>query len=100
MKLFETKLLTIICEILAQENILDILKKHQISGYTKYEVDGDGDRGLRGQGLKTEKNIKFEIIMNENKLQDVIEEISRTLFANYAIVLHVTDIGVLRPEKF
>jgi hypothetical protein len=33
-------------------------------------------------------------------LQDVVEEISRTLFANFAIVLYVSEVGVLRPEKF
>ena len=38
--------------------------------------------------------------MKEEKLQDVAEEISRTLFANFAIVLYVSDVGVLRPEKF
>ena len=100
MKLYNVKLLTITCEILAQENILEILKKHVITGYTTYEVDGNGARGLRGQGLKTEKNVKVEVIMREEKLQDIVEEISRTLFANYAIVLYVSDIGVLRPEKF
>ncbi len=100
MKLYNVKLLTITCEILAQENIMGILKKHEITGYTTYEVDGNGARGLRGQGLKTEKNVKVEVIMREEKLQDIVEEISRTLFANYAIVLYVSDVGVLRPEKF
>ena len=100
MKLYNVKLLTITCEILAQENILEILKKHEIRGYTKYEVDGNGSRGLRGQGLKNEKNIKIEIIVRDEKLQDIVEEISRTLFANFAIVLYVGDVGVLRPEKF
>jgi nitrogen regulatory protein PII len=100
MKLYDVKLLTITCEILAQENILEILKNHEITGYTKYEVDGNGSRGLRGQGLKNEKNIKIEIIIREEKLQDIVEEISRTLFANFAIVLYVSDVGVLRPEKF
>ena len=57
MKLFNIKLLTITCEILAQENIIEILKKHEITGYTTYEVDGNGARGIRGQGLKTEKNV-------------------------------------------
>jgi len=57
-------------------------------------------RGLRGQGFKNEKNIKIEIIIQEEKLHDVVEEISRTLFANFAIVLYVSDVGVLRPEKF
>ncbi len=100
MKLFNVKLLTITCEILAQENIITILKKHEITGYTTYEVGGNGARGLRGQGFKNEKNVKVEVIMQEEKLQDIVEEISRTLFANYAIVLYVSDVGVLRPEKF
>lgn len=100
MKLYNVRLLTITCEILAQENIIEILKKHKITGYTTYEVDGNGERGLRGQGFKNEKNVKVEVIMREEKLPDVVEEISRTLFPNFAIVLYVSDVGVLRPEKF
>lgn len=100
MKLFNVKLLTITCEILAQKNIIDILSRHKITGYTTFEVEGNGSRGLRGQGFKNEKNVKVEVIMREEKLQDVVEEISRTLFADFAIVLYVSDIGVVRPEKF
>ena len=100
MKLYTVKMLTITCEILAQENIIEILKKHAITGYTTYEVDGNGERGLRGQGFKNEKNVKVEVIVREEKLSDVVEEISRILFANFAIVLYVSDVGVLRPEKF
>jgi len=100
MKLYPVKLLTITCEILAQKNIIEILKKHDLDAYTIYEVEGNGSRRLRGQGLRTEKNVKIEIIMREEKLQDVVEEISRTLFANFAIVLYVIDVGVVRTEKF
>ncbi len=100
MKFYNVKLLTITCEILAQKNIIEILKKHEITGYTTYEVEGNGARGLRGQGFKNEKNAKVEVIMREDKLQDVVEEISRTMFANFAIVLYVRDVGVVRTEKF
>ena len=100
MKFYNVKLLTVICEILAQKNILDILAKHKISGYTTFEVEGNGSQGLRGQGLKNEKNVKVEVIMQEDKIQDVTEEIARTLFTNFAIVLYVSDVGVLRTEKF
>jgi nitrogen regulatory protein PII len=100
MKLYNIKLLTVTCEILAQKNVLEILKNHEITGYTSYEVDGNGTRGLRGQGFKNEKNVKVEVIMREEKLSGVIEEISRTLFANFAVVLYVSDIGVVRTEKF
>lgn len=100
MKLYNVKLLTVTCEILAQKNIIEILKKHDITGYTTYEVEGNGDRGLRGQGLKNEKNVKVEVIMRENKLSDIVEEISRTMFANFALVLYVSDVSVVRTEKF
>lgn len=100
MKLYDVKLLTVTCEILAQKNVIDILTNHKITGYTSYEVEGNGARGLRGQGLKNEKNVKVEVIMQEEKLQPVVEEITRTLFANFAIVLYVSDVGVLRTEKF
>ncbi|MBT5200440.1 MAG: hypothetical protein HOK63_04530 [Thaumarchaeota archaeon] len=100
MKLYDVKLLTITCEILTQKNIIEILKKHDITGYTTYEVEGNGARGLRGQGLQTEKNVKVEVILREEKLTEIIEEVSRTLFANFAIVLYVSDVGVLRTEKF
>jgi nitrogen regulatory protein PII len=100
MKLYNVKLLTVTCEILAQKNIIEILKKHDITGYTTYEVEGNGARGLRGQGLKNEKNVKVEVIMREDKLSDIVEEISRTMFANFAIVLYVSDVGVVRTEKF
>lgn len=100
MKLYTVKLLTITCEILAQKNIIEILKKHEITGYTTYEVDGNGARGIRGQGFKNEKNVKVEVIMRDEKLQGVVEEISRTLFANFAVVLYVSDVSVVRTEKF
>ena len=100
MKLYNVKLLTITCEILAQKNVIEILKKHEITGYTTYGVDGNGARGVRGQGLKNEKNVKVEVIMREEKLSDVVEELSRTLFANFAIVLYVSDVSVVRTEKF
>jgi hypothetical protein len=45
MKLYPVKLLTITCEILAQKNIIEILSKHKITGYTIYEVNGNGARG-------------------------------------------------------
>lgn len=100
MKLYNMKLLTITCEILAQTNVIDILHKHHISGYTFYEVSGNGSKGIRGQGFQSEKNIKIEVILQEEKLSDVLEEIARTLFSDYTIITYVSDVGVVRIEKF
>ena len=100
MKFFNVKLLTITCEILAQKNVIDILHKHKVTGYTTYEVNGDGAKGLRGQGFQNEKNVKIEVILSEEKSQDVVEELTRTMFSDYAIIVYVSEVGVVRPEKF
>ncbi len=100
MKLYNVKLLTITCEALVQKKVIEILNKHQVSGYTTYEVEGYDPSGIRGQGFMREKNVKSEIVLKEDKLQDIVEEISKNLSSHYAIIFHVSDVGVLRPERF
>lgn len=100
MRLYNIKLLTITCEVMAQNLVKDILKKHKITGFTSYEVGGKGDSGLRGQGMPEEKNVKTEIVLTEESAQRVVEEVSRTLFGDYAIILYLSDVQVARPEKF
>ncbi len=101
MRLYNVKLLTIVCESLVQNQVKEILKRHSITGYTSYEVEGAGDKELRGHGLlPEEKNVKIEIVLTEKSMVDIIEEISRTMFADYAIILYVSDVQVARIEKF
>ena len=101
MRFHRAKMLSVTCEILARKSVIEILERHGIKSYTTYDVDGSGSSGIRGRGLQNEKNAKVEVITgDENRLHDAAEEISRTLFADYAIVLYVSDVGVLRPEKF
>lgn len=100
MKLYDLKVLTVTCEILAEKNVLEILERHEVSGYTIYEVHGSGAKGVRGKGLESDKNIKIEVVLSEEKLEKVTEEIARTLLSDFAIILYVADIKVLRPEKF
>lgn len=100
MRLYNIKLLTITCEIMAQNLVKEILKRHKITGYTSFEVGGMGNSGLRGQGLPEEKNVKIEIVLTEESAEKIIEEVSRTLFADYAIILYLADVQVARIEKF
>ena len=104
-------LLRCICDETRFE-ILELLQKNKELCVNDFVEKLEKDQPLVSHHLKTlkkcgivksrdeGKNVKVEVIMREEKLQDVVEEISRTLFANFAIVLYVSDVGVLRPEKF
>lgn len=100
MKLYNVKLLTIVCEILAQKNVIDIFEKHKVSGYTIYEAEGNGAKGIRGKGFKNEKNVKIETILTEKTAEKIIEEILSTLISDYAIIFYINDVQVARVEKF
>lgn len=100
MRLFPAKLLTIICEVLAKPSVVGILERHGVSGHTSYEVHGEGSRGTRGQGLSGDRNVKIDVLLSEAKCGDVVEELARTMFSDYAIIVYVCDAGVVRPEKF
>ena len=100
MKLYDVKLLTITCEILAQKNVNDILRKYGATGQTVYDVRGIGEKGMRGDGLQDQKNVKIEIVLSKDKLERVVEEITTVLLADFAIILYVSDIQVVRIEKF
>lgn len=100
MKLYNAKLLTVTCEILAQKNVIDILEKHQVSGYTIYESEGNGAKGVRGKGLRDEKNVKIETILTEKTAEKIIEDILSTLISDFAIIFYMSDIRVARTEKF
>lgn len=100
MRLYNIKLLTITCEIMAQNLVKDILKRHKITGYTSYEVGGMGDSGLRGRGLPEEKNVKIEVVLTEQSAEKVVEELARTMFSDYAVIFYLSDVQVARMEKF
>ncbi len=100
MKLYNVKLLTITCEILAQKNVIDILEKYKVSGYTIYESEGNGTKGIRGKGLKDEKNVKIETVLTEKTAEKIIEDILSTLISDFAIIFYMSDIQVARTEKF
>lgn len=100
MKLYNVKMLTVVCEILAQKSVISILERHMVSGYTVYEVEGNGAKGIRGKGLKDEKNAKIEVILTEKTAEKIIEDILSQMISDYAIIFHVSDIQVARTEKF
>lgn len=99
MKLYDVKLLTVICEILAQKKIIEVLDGHNILGYTISEVGGRGDTGIRGVGIPEEKNVKIEVILKSDTAEKIIEEIM-ALFADYSVLIHLSDTRVVRTEKF
>jgi len=99
MKTTNLILLTIIAEDELESRIIGDLKKLGVRGYTICPVRGEGHHGLRASQWEGE-NIKIEVIVDSALADSISEHISSAYFPNFATILYLLPVQVLRGEKF
>lgn len=102
MQLTRMKRLDIIIETAKRDQIIDIIKQSDATGYTLYpEVDGEGMRESREDiGFAyPHKNTGIFVIGPEGVIMGIVEKMSE-LLPNCAGLLFVSDVEVLRKGHF
>lgn len=69
-------------------------------GYTVTDVRGQGSHGERAGSWAADRSIRMEILCDPATSQAITTHVEAQYFRNYAMVVYVSDVGVLRPEKF
>ena len=100
MKLHPMKLVTVICEALAREAVLQALTAAGAHGWTLATVEGSGRQGERVGDIPEFANLRIEVIVPPSVAESLLDQLEREFFPRYAMVAHETDIRVLRPAKF
>lgn len=94
------KLLTIVTEA-ALENILSKdIERLGANGYTITDARGKGSRGPRTTNWSELSNIRIEVVCDAATAQAIAAHLQARYYANYGMILFVSDVAVLRPEKF
>ncbi len=94
------KKLTIVCEALARESVLALLKAAGAHGWTLWEVEGSGSQGARTADIPEFANIQVEVILQPAASDALLDRLSKELFPHFAMVAYEADVRVLRPGKF
>jgi nitrogen regulatory protein PII len=94
------KLITIVCEALIEERVVEILRQCGTHGHTAFSVRGSGSQGDRSADIVETGNVQVEVIVKPAVAEAVLERLHRELFASYAMVAYETDVRVMRPDKF
>ncbi len=94
------KLLVIVTESSLERNLVRDFMEWGVTGYTITDARGKGSRGIRDAGWDVSANIRIEIICNLDVARRVMTQIRQKYYANYAMVSYLTDVEVLRSEKF
>jgi nitrogen regulatory protein PII len=94
------KLVTIVTEALIEKELLAALSRLGVTGYTITEARGRGHRGIRNAGWEHGSNIRIEIVCDQALAHVVSGHLKTHFYPFYAMILFLSDVEVLRPEKF
>jgi hypothetical protein len=94
------KLLTIICETDLERKLSDDVMALGAHGYTVIEARGRGTHGERDASWGPSGNIRMEVICEEAVARAIAAHLEKTYFANFSMVLYMSDVEVLRDRKF
>lgn len=93
-------LLTLICETALEARLIKDLEQLGAPGWTLSDARGSGSRGVRSAGWDNDGNIRLEIICSRELAERIARHLQERYYANYAMVCYLSEVEVLRPEKF
>ena len=94
------KLITMICESILEQDLTQAVSKLGASGYTVSDARGKGIHGVRDASWPKNANIRIEVLCDEKTASRILDLLSDTFYTHYTLITFVTDVGVLRPDKF
>jgi len=102
MQLHPKKRIEIVVEASCAPKILAMIEATGAKGYTLlHEVSGKGHRGVRNDSHLTDvfRNVLIIVIAAESTAREIISQ-SQPLLENYAGIVTVSDVEVVRNEHF
>ena len=100
MKTHPRKLLVVIAEAAIERQLVADVKRLGAQGYTVIDVRGGGARGDRGADWDADRSIQMEVICDDAVAGKIADHIHQRYFEDDAVTVCITEVGVLRPEKF
>ena len=100
MILHSMKLVTIVCEAILEQRVVEILREVGAHGHTAFNVRGSGHQGEREADIGEAANVQVEAIVQPGVAETLLARLQSDLFASYAMVAYESEVRVLRPDKF
>lgn len=97
---YDMKLVTIVTESVLEHSLLEDIERLGARGYTITNARGKGHRGVRDAGWSSDSNIRVEIVCESPVADGIAEHLTETYYEDYAMMLFLSDVQVLRPKKF
>ncbi|TLP97075.1 transcriptional regulator [Nesterenkonia salmonea] len=94
------KLLTIVTEAALESTLVREIESLGAHGYTITDARGKGEHGVRNAGWEASANIRVEVVCDAETAAALAAHLREHYSRNYAMIPYLSDVEVLRPEKF
>lgn len=94
------QLLTVITEAALEGILIQTIERFGAHGYTIIDARGKGSRGVRNAGWTASSNIRLEIVCDDLAAEAIVRHLRENYYDNYAMIVFLREVNVLRPEKF
>ncbi|MDZ3822697.1 MAG: hypothetical protein U0S76_03755 [Pseudoxanthomonas sp.] len=94
------KLVTIVTEARIERQLLAAVEAAGARGWTITDVRGKGSRGVRRAEFDLSGNLRLEVVCETAVAEAIAASVRERFYADYAMILYLQDVEVLRPEKF
>ena len=99
MKFSNRKLITIVSEAALETRLISNCMALGAKGYTVTDAHGTGPRNQRNGDLEG-GNIKIEIVTDSKTVEKIVEKLQADYFPHYALSCWVSDVEILREERY
>lgn len=93
-------LLTVFTEAALEPLLVADMNRLGIRGYTLSDARGKGSRGVRDADWDESRNLRLEIICGRAQAEAFLKHLHVRYYAHYAMVAFLSEVEVLRPDKF
>lgn len=93
------KLVTIVAEPVLEERLVEALHRLGARGHTVTSAHGAGSRGMRATDPPGE-SVRIESVVGPDVADRILSHVAATWFPNYAVIAFVSDVQVVRGEKY
>ena len=98
--LHSRQLLTIICEADIERQLVSEFHRLGIGGHTITDARGHGKHGDRDGLWPASANIRLEVLCESAVLDVLLTLLEENYFKNHGLVAFVSEVAVLRADKF
>jgi len=98
-KMTAGKSVQIIINSTFENNLVKILKKIGVTGYTQLNARGNGNSGVQDGHSDGESNVLFVILLSNSMADTLIDSLETYRKKGHHILIYTYDAQILDPEK-